>query len=220
MTRWPIRACLFDLDGTLLDTAPDLCRALNRALADARLPGISLSELRPWVSRGDRAMIQRAIGAEQWSDTWAPLHQGLLDHYRAGIAAETRLFPGMAELIADLEARGLPWGVVTNKPAHLTEPLLEALALRQRCACVVSGDTVARPKPAPDPLWHACEALGIDPAQCLYVGDAERDIASGLAAGTHTLIAGYGYLHPEDTPDTWGAQGCIDQPSEVLDYLG
>jgi phosphoglycolate phosphatase len=131
---------------------------------------------------------------------------------------ETAPFPGIPELIDALEARAIPWGIVTNKPAWLTDPLMAAIGLAERAACIVSGDTLARAKPHPDPLLHACRQIGRDPAHCWYVGDAERDVAAGRAAGMGTLVALFGYLGEED-PGGWGAHGMIAAPLDVLDWL-
>lgn len=129
------------------------------------------------------------------------------------------MFPGVAEMLTDLEARGLKWGVVTNKPARYTEPLLDYLGLLARAACVVSGDTCAQPKPHPAPMLHACKLTASDPAECLYVGDAERDVAAAAAAGILTLVALYGYLGEDDRPEAWGAHGFIEAPLALLDWL-
>jgi phosphoglycolate phosphatase len=144
----------------------------------------------------------------------------LLDYYQAHIADETRLFPGMEKVLEYIEARGLSWGVVTNKPGWLTEPLLEALDLQRRAASVVCGDTLNECKPHPAPLLHACKLIGTAPGQCLYVGDAERDITAGHNAGMTTLVALFGYLMDSDRPEDWGANALIQQPADILAWLG
>jgi len=210
---------LFDLDGTLLDTAPDLAFALNRTLEDFGRPALPFERIRPVVSHGGRALIQLGFGLEPDAPGFEERRRHLLDVYLANIARETRLFAGMEEVLDELEESGMPWGVVTNKPGWLTEPLMDALQLRQRCATLVSGDTLPQRKPHPAPVRLACEQAGADPAQCLYVGDAERDIAAGKAAGTHTAAALFGYLLPGDRPEQWGADHLIETPARLLQIL-
>lgn len=216
----PPRACvLFDLDGTLLDTAPDLAAALNRLRRERGEPELSPVAIRPTVSHGSPGMLKLGFGLEPDDARYPELNQQFLALYREAIAVRTTLFPGMAKVLAYLEAAGIPWGVVTNKPGWLTEPLLKALALWPRAACVVSGDTLDKRKPDPEPLWHACERVGIAPARALYVGDAERDVQAGNRAGMTTLVAGFGYLGAEDRPEDWGAAGLLEQPTDLLDWL-
>ena len=143
----------------------------------------------------------------------------LLDYYENNIAQYTRLFPGMDEVLQYIETRGLNWGVVTNKPAWLTDPLMAALGLDQRAACIVSGDTLQECKPHPAPLLHACDLTSSKPGQCLYVGDAERDIQAGRNAGMPTLVAMFGYLMEKDRPEDWGANALIHHPAEIIDWL-
>ncbi|MGE0483430.1 MAG: phosphoglycolate phosphatase [Gammaproteobacteria bacterium] len=213
------RAVLFDLDGTLLDTAPDLARALNRVLADDGLAPLPFATIRPHVSHGSTALVRLGYAYAPGSAEFEARRQRLLDAYHAEVAVESRLFPGMAAVLDTLEARGLAWGIVTNKPGWLTTPLLAALALDRRAACVVSGDTTPRAKPHPDPLLAAAEALGVPAAACLYVGDAERDVIAARAAGMAVLVALYGYLAPGDEPARWGATACIEQVADVLAWL-
>ena len=215
----PPTCVLFDLDGTLLDTAPDLAAALNRLRADRGQPALPLAAIRPTVSHGSPGMLQLCFGLHPDHPDYAKLNQQLLDAYRAAIAVETQLLDGMAQVLATLEARAIPWGVVTNKPGWLTEPLLQALDLGSRAACVVSGDTLPQCKPEPEPLWHACRQVGVAPGDCLYVGDAERDIQAGNRAGMTTLVAGFGYLGAADCPQEWGAAGILDCPVDLLDWL-
>jgi len=214
-----IETVLFDLDGTLLDTAPDLADALNAVLrANGRAP-LPFEAIRPVVSHGGRALIERGFGLDPEHPDFEPLRRQLLDRYQAHIADRTRPFPGMEDVLASLEARGMDWGVVTNKPGWLTEPLLRALGLLDRPACVVSGDTLAERKPHPAPLLHACELTGRTPAECLYVGDARRDIEAGRNAGMPTLVALFGYFLDDDRPETWGADGLIEHPADLLAWL-
>jgi phosphoglycolate phosphatase len=164
-------------------------------------------------------MLKLGFGLEPGDALYAELNQRFLELYRAAIAVETALFPGMAEVLAYLEANAIHWGVVTNKPGWLTEPLLRALDLWPRAACVVSGDTLARRKPDPEPLWYACERMGVPPERSLYVGDAERDMQAGNRAGLITLVAGFGYLGIEDRPEDWGADGFLEQPTDLFGWI-
>jgi phosphoglycolate phosphatase len=214
-----IETVLFDLDGTLLDTAPDLANALNAVLeANGRAP-LPFEQIRPVVSHGGQALVRLGFKLEHDHPDFDPLRQQLLDHYQAHIADHTGLFPGMAEVLNVIEQRGLNWGVVTNKPGWLTDPLMDALDLTRRAASIVSGDTLNERKPHPAPLLHACNLIGSEPGNCLYVGDAERDVKAGHNAGMVTLVALFGYLMEQDRPETWGATALIEQPADILDWL-
>jgi 2-phosphoglycolate phosphatase len=214
-----IRTVLFDLDGTLLDTAPDLTYALNQVLREASRPALPLAALRPLVSHGAKALIRYAFGLEPGDPGFETRRERLLEVYRANLARETRPFPGILEVLDILEARGLNWGVVTNKPSWLTEPLLAALALLDRAACVVSGDTAEHAKPHPAPMLLACRQAGSQAFECLYIGDAQRDIEAGRNAGMRTLIAGFGYVPPDIDIKVWNADGIIARPQEILAWL-
>ncbi|WJW76659.1 HAD family hydrolase [Thiohalobacter sp. IOR34] len=218
-TRPPIRSVLFDLDGTLLDTAPDLVWALNHVREEEGLQALPLERIRPAVSHGSIALIRHGFECEPEHPRFAARRQRLLDVYRENLARHTRPFPGMERLLDELEARGIRWGVVTNKPSWLTEPLLQQLGLLARAAVVVSGDTLAERKPHPAPILYACRETGAAPANCLYIGDAERDIRSGRNAGVHTLVALFGYLGPDDDPRSWGADGLVAKPDEIRDWV-
>lgn len=212
------RAVLFDLDGTLLDTAPDMAGALNELRIAEGLPPLPFDTLRPHVSHGSARLV--SVGFElEAGDRYERLRQRFLDVYRARLASATLPFDGMDTVLAAIESAGMPWGVVTNKPGWLTEPLLEALGLRRRASCVVSGDTLPVRKPHPQPLLHAAETLGLDPGRCTYVGDAERDIQAGRAAGMETVVAAFGYLGASDDPSAWGADGIVGSPVELLDWF-
>lgn len=215
----PPACVLFDLDGTLLDTAPDLAAALNRLRRERGQFELSPAAVRPTISQGSPGMLKLGFGLEPDDAGYAELNQRFLELYRENIAVDTVLFPGMAEVLAHLETVGIPWGVVTNKPGWLTEPLLKMLALWPRAACVVSGDTLTQRKPDPEPLWHACEQIGVAPACALYVGDAERDVRAGNRAGLLTLVARFGYLGAEDRPEDWGAAGFLERPTDLLGWL-
>lgn len=214
-----IRTVLFDLDGTLADTAPDLAYALNTVLAEYGKAVLPYDRIRPVVSHGAAALVELGFGLARSDPHFPPLRERLLEIYRLHLARETRLFPGMPALLDTLAARDLNWGIVTNKPAFLTEPLVDALGLREDIACIVSGDTTANRKPHPQPMLHACALAGSRPPECLYVGDAGRDIEAGKAAGMRTLVALFGYIGPEDRPETWGADGLIEKPEDILDWL-
>ena len=214
-----IRTVLFDLDGTLADTAPDLGFALNEVLSRHGRESLPQSEIRPVVSHGSIGLIKLGFGLVPEDEEFALVRDELLAIYAENLANETRLFPGMEQVLADLEQSGRNWGVVTNKPAWLTEPLLERLGLSQRAACIVSGDTLPRRKPHPDPVLLACERAGSAPHQCVYVGDAERDVQAGHNAKMHTLVALFGYISREDQPQSWGASALISRPEEIIVWV-
>jgi phosphoglycolate phosphatase len=214
-----IGAVLFDLDGTLLDTAPDMVASLNTLLAEQAREPLPYPRARAHVSHGVLGLLKLAFG-DLADEPRGRLQQRFLEIYSGRLAAETRPFDGMTAVLDTLEAAAIPWGVVTNKPAWLTEPLLGHMDLRARCACIVSGDTVARRKPDPLPLFHAVETLAVAASGATYVGDAERDIVAGRAAGMRTVAALYGYIPAEEDASTWGADHGIRSPGELLEVLG
>ncbi len=214
-----IKTVLFDLDGTLADTAQDLAHALNETLKAFGREPLHFEKIRPVVSHGGMALIRLGFGIEPDHPDFEVRRQHLLEVYRENIARHTTLFEGMEQLLNVIEGRGLNWGVVTNKPAWLTEPLMQALGLSARAATIVSGDTLPERKPHPAPMLLACEQAGSDAAHCLYIGDAQRDIEAGHNAGMRTLIAGFGYIGADDTPEDWGADAIIDEPLAILDHL-
>lgn len=211
---------LFDLDGTLVDTAPDLGFALNEMRRRRGMPALADAMTRPQASHGSQGMLRLGFGIAPDHADFSALRQEFLATYEAHLTANSLVFPGMAEVLASLEGRGFKWGVVTNKPARYTEPLLAHLGLMERAACVVSGDTCPQSKPHPAPLLHACQVAASNPAHCLYVGDAARDVEAATAAGIPTLVALYGYLGEQDQPEQWGAAGFIRSPAGLLDWLG
>jgi len=215
----PVRAVLFDLDGTLADTASDLAAALNRVRADRRLPPLAVSTLRPHASDGSRGMIGAGLGVTREQPEWEALKDAFLDYYAAALAVHTRLFAGAEDALGGIEQRGLAWGIVTNKAARFTLPLLEQLGLATRPDVIVCGDTTAQPKPHPAPLLHAAAQLGIEAKDCVYVGDAQRDVLAARAAGMAALVASYGYIAPEIAPGAWAPDGLIDSLPGVLDWL-
>ncbi len=219
MNQQQIKTVLFDLDGTLADTAPDLADALNTVLLHNGKEALPFEQIRPVVSHGGMALVSLGFGIEPEHPEFDPLRQQLLEIYANGIANKTRLFPGMAELLDSIESAGMNWGVVTNKPAWLTNPLLEALQLTQRAISIVSGDTLAERKPHPSPLLYACQQAGSQEYECVYVGDAERDIVAGHKAGMKTIVALFGYIGTEDRPDTWGADALLESPQAIREWL-
>lgn len=214
-----LEAVLFDLDGTLLDTAPDLAGALNRVLVGHGRPALPFSRIRPWVSHGSFALTRLGFDYAETSAEFEAARLALLDHYHAHLADETTPFAGVQALIARLEASGLRWGIVTNKPDWLTQPLLRALALPWLPGCVVSGDTLPERKPHPAPLLYAATRLGCTPAACAYVGDAERDIEAGRRAGMRTLAASWGYYTEAEDPAAWAADAVVHSPEEVWTWV-
>ena len=215
----PPAAVLFDLDGTLVDTAPDLGNALNAMRRRRGLSTIPAHAYRPQASHGTYGLLRLGFDVEPEHPDFASLRREFLDHYAANLTANSPLFDGMPEVLAAFDAHGIKWGVVTNKPAMLTQPLLQHLGLLCRAACVVSGDTCAQAKPHPAPVLHACSVAGVTPERCLYVGDAQRDVQAANAAGMPALVALYGYLGEDDQPEIWGAQGSIRTPAELLDWI-
>ncbi len=211
---------LFDLDGTFADTAPDLAHALNQTLQLHGKPALTLEQIRPAVSHGGNALIKLGFNIELEDSRFESLRQDLLRFYIQDICLHTTLFPGMEQLLNRLDDNNIPWGIVTNKPEWLTNPLMEELQMTERAACIVSGDTTANSKPHPEPILYACKlAGGHDPSECIYVGDARRDIEAGNSAGTKTLIALFGYIEEHENTDNWGADGAVEHPSQILDWL-
>ena len=210
---------LFDLDGTLADTAPDLAQTLNQLLVEQGQEPLPFAAIRPHVSNGASALVTLGFGLAGDDPDFEALRQRFLDIYSDNLCRQTTLFPGMDELLQQIEQQSMRWGVVTNKPARFTEPLLEALGVSQRAACIISGDSTEKRKPHPEPMLLACRQLGIEPACCLYVGDARRDIDAGRNAGMLTLVAAFGYIGEQDTPDDWQAHGVVDSPLSILDWL-
>jgi len=214
-----IRTVLFDLDGTLLDTAPDLAAALNAVLIENNRPALPFDAIRPVVSHGGIALIKLGFELEPSDPGFDPLRQRLLEIYRDNISRLTRPFAGIEDLLDALEKRGINWGIVTNKPGWLTDPLLKDLDLYDRAVAIVSGDTLDERKPHPAPMLHACELAGSEPGQCVYIGDAQRDIEAGINAGMQTLVALFGYLQEQDDPRNWQADDMIETPLDVLAWL-
>ena len=215
-----IKAVLFDLDGTLVDTAPDLGGALNLLLRRYDKPELPLNRSRPLVSMGARGMLEIGFGLKPIHAEYEAMKTEYLALYEANLCCATRLFDGMEDLLGALEQRAIPWGIVTNKHSRFTLPLLAALNLDRRAQCIISGDSVPQPKPHPGGLIAAAELMNVAPAaDIVYVGDDERDIQAALAAQMTPVVARYGYLGNGNSPTKWGANLYIDSPLELLPIL-
>lgn len=214
-----LEAVLFDLDGTLADTAPDLCGTVNILLVEEGRPQQPFSKLRPHTSSGVRGLLGEGFGIVPADSDYERLATRFLEIYSARLCEQTTLFDGIPALLDTLEAHGMAWGIVTNKRARFTDPLVAALGLSPRTICVVSGDTTAEAKPSPLPILHACTVLGCAPQRMLYVGDDRRDIIAGRAAGTLTAAVSYGYLGTSGPPHSWGADLLADHPDDLAAYL-
>jgi len=210
---------LFDLDGTLIDSAPDLAAAAN-AMRQARgLAALSLAQLRPMVGSGARGMVGLAFGAKPGDSSFDALRDEFLQRYQASLLEQTAVFAAMVPVLDHLDAAGRRWGIVTNKAERFTRPLVEGLCLHTRAAVVISGDTTPHSKPHPAPLLEAARRTGVAAARCVYVGDDQRDVQAGLAAGMATLAAGWGYLGDGAPVASWGAHAVLAEPHALLQWL-
>ena len=214
-----LRAVLFDMDGTLLDTAPDFVAVCQAMRAARDLPPLDEQLIRDVVSGGARAMVSVTFGLEVGAEGFEALRLEFLERYQQHCAVLSRPFDGMPELLEDIERAHLQWGVATNKPVTFAEPIMQRLGYAERSRVLVCPDHVTRSKPDPEPLLLACSQLGIDPSRVLFIGDDLRDIESGRDAGTKTAAVRYGYIHPEDNPAHWGADVIVDHPRELIDVL-
>ncbi|MBA3059314.1 phosphoglycolate phosphatase [Rhodoferax sp.] len=214
-----IQAVLFDLDGTLIDSAPDLGAAADKMRVVRGMPSLPMARYRPMAGAGARGMIEVALGVAPEHANFDVLREEFFTNYEQCMTEKTYAFDGVHQLISSLLARGLPWGVVTNKSKRFTDPLTRSMPLFESVGVVISGDTTPHAKPHPEPLFEAARRLAIDPAHCLYVGDDERDIVAGLAAGMGTVAATYGYLGQKADPHQWGAHAVINFPPELLQFL-
>ncbi len=214
-----IQAVLFDLDGTLIDSAPDLGAAADKMRTDRGLPSLPLEHYRPMAGAGARGMLGLAFGLLPDHPDFPAMREEFFVNYESCMTERTRIFDGVVELIDQLLAHDLPWGVVTNKSSRFTNPLTAAMPLFSTAKAIVSGDTTPHAKPHPEPLFEAARRLGLAPAQCLYVGDDERDIVAGLAAGMGTVAATYGYLGQQADISRWNAHLHIDSPLDLLKSL-
>jgi N-acetyl-D-muramate 6-phosphate phosphatase len=214
-----IAAVLFDLDGTLIDSAPDLGAAADKMRTDRGLPSLPLESYRHMCGAGARGMLSIAFDMTPEHPDFPALREEFFVNYEGCMTQRTSAFDGVSELIAHFAARGLPWGVVTNKSARFTDPLTRGMPLFSSAGAIVSGDTTPHAKPHPAPLLEAARRMGLAPEQCVYVGDDERDIVAGLAAGMGTVAATYGYLGKSTDITRWGAHAKIDSPGELLQLL-
>jgi phosphoglycolate phosphatase len=214
-----IRVVLFDLDGTLADTAPDLAGAVNACLVARGRAPVALEQLRPWASHGARGLIGKAFGLKPGDPGYEELREEFVERYAAALCEHTTLFPGVAPMLDALEHAGLRWGIVTNKVMRLAMPLVRLLGLDARSACLVGGDTAAHPKPDPAPIAHALALCACPPGQGVYVGDDERDIRAGRAAGVRTFAAAYGYSAAREDVALWEADVILQQPADLLSWV-
>ncbi len=211
-------AVFFDLDGTFADTAPDLALALNRMRETRGLPPLPLAATRPVTSLGARGLLNTGFGIAPEHPDYRAMRAEFLEIYELNICRESRLFPGTAELLESLEARGLRWGIVTNKAERLARLLLGRLEMDTRACCIVGGDSTARLKPHPEPLLAACRTINAEPGACIYVGDDRRDVEAGRAAGMKVAVVKWGYLNGGD-PESWAADWLLEKPQELLRFL-
>ena len=214
-----IQAVLFDLDGTLADTALDLGGALNRLLARNGLPAVPMAQIRPVASHGANYLIKLGTGIEKGHPDHPRWREEYLAEYEHGFCDETVLFEGINPMLEQLARRNIAWGIITNKPHRFTSLLVPELGFIAPPAVVVSGDTCAEPKPSALPMHHACKQIGIAPERCLYVGDAERDMVAGKNAGMATALANWGYIAESDPVHEWPADARLDKPGQILDLL-
>jgi N-acetyl-D-muramate 6-phosphate phosphatase len=212
---------LFDLDGTLVDTAPDLAHALNLQLIRRGKAPLPYDNIRPFASHGSRGLVGLGFGVLPQHDNFIAMRDEYLSIYDSVFTRSPVLLPGIADLLQAIESKGLKWGIVTNKPRRFTVGLIESMGLNleNRAACIVCGDDAPQPKPSPATLLMACEQVGVKPENCLYVGDAERDIIAGKAAGMQTVVALFGYIDVTDKPHEWGADVMIETPNQLINTL-
>lgn len=214
-----VHAVFFDFDGTLADTAPDLGHALNRQRIARNLTPLPLDIIRTQASAGARGLLKIGFDIEPEDQDYIEMRDEFLAFYTQRLCHDTQLFPGIAELLDQLDAQNMPWGIVTNKPARFTHPLIAQLGLQQRAASIVCGDETNHTKPHPEPLLAACRKIDVLPTDCLYLGDDQRDVKASLAAGMEPFIALYGYLGNDQPPETWGARYMISHPQDLIAYL-
>lgn len=216
---WTAKAVLFDLDGTLVDTAPDLGYAANCVRAEVGLPPLPDADYRPVASAGARGLLSVALGIGLDHADFPMRRDSFLAHYRLHLARSSRLFPGMDEFLRSMEQRGIRWGVMTNKPSWLTNPLMDELDLGSRAACCISADEVAKAKPAPDGLLKCCELLGVSVAECIYVGDDKRDVDAARNCGMRSIAADWGYLGAEGPIEGWNADWIARTPAQLAEKI-
>jgi len=212
-----ISAVLFDLDGTLLDTAPDFETAVNGVLDDKKLAPLQVDAIREHIGDGSAGIIASVFGLSKEDSGFSLLQQQLLQNYRACLTDKTQIFPCLDSSIEWLDKHEIPWGIVTNKPSEYADPVVQLLLPSSQV--LICPDHVKRPKPDPEGILQACKKLDVNPSECLYVGDHLRDIKAGQAANTKTLAVGWGYIGPDDQANAWGADWCINTTSEMLPLL-
>lgn len=215
----PIRAILFDLDGTLIDSAPDLGAAADQMRVARGLPSLPMADYRPFAGSGARGMLRVAFGLQPEDEQFPILREEFFQNYERRMTQDTTVFDGVSEMLTNIVARQLHWGVVTNKSKRFTEPLSQQMSLFATAGAVISGDTTPHAKPHPEPLFEAARRIGVAPESCVYVGDDERDIVAGKAAGMYTVAAVYGYLGEKQSVAHWQADDIIDSPRELLKRL-
>ena len=215
----PLAAVLFDLDGTLIDTAPDFAVVVNQLRKRHNHPPLSYAEVRATVSNGARALVTLALKLKEGDAGFDESRQELLQLYEQNLAVETCLFPGMSNVLEHLEQCQIPWGIVTNKPRKYAEPILAALQLHERCATLVCPDDVAKTKPDPEPMYLACKHIQCSPEHTLYLGDHRRDIDAGKNAAMKTLAVNYGYIGEDDPSTEWLADFYVDHADEIIPLL-
>src|SRR3990167_6353524 len=215
----PKRAVLFDLDGTILDTAEDIAAAVNQVRVAHLLPPTPFSKLREAVGHGVSALLKVGLDIDEMHPTFPVLLEECFLLYERTSTLNTQLFKGISEVFNYLDHASMPWGIVTNKPARFTGDLLKHFNLDKRTACVICGDTLEKRKPDPLPILHACQLLQCEPKNCLYIGDAEIDVLASKRANVAVLVALYGYIGENDRPLTWGADGYIKPPEEIITWI-
>ena len=216
MRKERTKCVLFDLDGTLVDTAPDLAYAANQVRAEVGLPPLPVERYRPVASAGARGLLKVGLDLMPDHPAYSARRESFLAHYRQHLARESRLFPGMEAALGAFEAGNIAWGVVTNKPQWLTDPLMQQLGLARRAAVVIGAMDGLPPKPAPDSLLLACDQLRLQAPECVYVGDDRRDILAARAAAMPVIAAAWGYLGQDEKPEDWDADGVLQAPGDLL----
>lgn len=214
-----VQAVLFDLDGTLADTSPDMTDALNILFQRYNKPTLDYQSVRPHTSRGSVAMIQLGFDEPLEEQHSMQLRDEFLEIYAENLCKQTKLFPGIDELLDSLDKFEIPWGIVTNKPGALAEPLVQELGIAFRAVCMVSGDSLSRRKPDPDQLYHAANMLGVSEQNTVYMGDDPRDVQAGKAAGMQTAVAAYGYIQDNQNPENWGSDVVLQHALHLKDWL-
>ncbi|MFZ0219756.1 MAG: HAD-IA family hydrolase [Candidatus Aquirickettsiella sp.] len=215
-----INGILFDLDGTLLDTAADLAAALNQVLISQQVKPLPVTDIRPAISSGVAGLLSLGLQIDVTAPIFPSLRKQFLDYYAQHICVHTHLFPGVETLINDLQEKKWPWGIVTNKSALLTEHLIKKFPLLNKAKCIIAGDTLKYSKPHPQPLLHACACINCLPKNCIYVGDAQCDIEAANAAGMYSLIALYGFIGDKEDVNKWNASAKVSSPLDIIEYLG